>query len=669
MPEPANPFTYTIPQPPTGFKYPTSDVVTGLVPNTEYTCYAIRQKEAKGTGVISSASAKTTTNVAPPYVSASLGTDRLRSVKVELSPTEQGDARQLTYKVQCLEANGAQSCKEDGPWFDQGEIADLIPNQEYKCFGAAIYKESDTTEHYVCSDPSKLVTTDVEPPTIGQASSGEQTTTMIAVSGELAKQGNARELHYVVQCLPVGADSCSKQSSDWSMGNQDGWGVRGALTPNTNYECFAAVAWYLDSEAHYACSEKSNAHATAVAPPSNVQAGPTDGPTSVAGENSITVNSQPAIQGTHVPISNVVQCIEDSEEIISCNPAGQWQAGASSDVTNGGAMPPNTNFKCFAATKYTKDGQDQYVCSSAVEATTNVAAPTVGDGLQDGNPGAALNQCHPSTEMDLSGSKSNGQAREVAYTFACQEGSSAPPCTDASSWEPIVDISIITAANLSPSTPFTCALASVWDNGASSKCSPTNTVTTSSADPASCTDTNGPAEVEVETPAPPPLPVFEVDNGVVKCGSVDPWTKGTATINGEEKIFTAVQNVNWAGFEGSDEEFEVLVSTSCTSKVNSFQRAFADRPNFNGDISHFDLSGVPNLLDSDNAEHFKNMFKNAVSFTQDLTAWNSWTKNKCKPDGFDAGTSTEWTNKPEWKAASQCSAVTGGNGKGNGNNN
>jgi hypothetical protein len=108
------------------------------------------------------------TRVAPPTIgsaTASVSNPRTE-IEVSATATSQGDARTITYKVQCLE--DAQptptDCDESGRWVDAASLANgqafglLSPDTGYVCFAAATYDDNGT--QYACSGPSQVVSTD-----------------------------------------------------------------------------------------------------------------------------------------------------------------------------------------------------------------------------------------------------------------------------------------------------------------------------------------------------------------------------------------------------------------------------------------------------------------------------------------------------------------------------
>ena len=104
-------------------------------------------------------------------------------------------------------------------------------------------------------------------------------------------------------------------------------------------------------------------------------------------------------------------------------------------------------------------------------------------------------------------------------------------------------------------------------------------------------------------------------------------------------------------------------STCCTSNITDMSFLFNKKSDFNGDISHWDVSSVTDMgsmfsraesfnqdignWDVSNVTDMSKMFDNAYSFNQDLSNW-CVAKIDTKPDSFARSSPLQDDNKPVW---------------------
>ena len=258
-------------------------VVTGLVPNTEYGCFIALSYEEDGSTKYACSEPQTTavadTMVAAPTatsVTVSGTTSPTTELVVSGTATVQGNVKIIENKVQCIDATltTPSVCDTTGatPWVTANDLAtgqvvqNLTPNTNYVCFAAATYNDNGT--QYACSGPSSTSATEVAAPSSIATNPGANPATQIEVSATAAASGEVQTLGYAVQCIKTadvvnGACDPSGTNGPWQAAteNELASGVQypssGALDASTAYTCFSA-ATYNNGSPQYACSAGSS---------------------------------------------------------------------------------------------------------------------------------------------------------------------------------------------------------------------------------------------------------------------------------------------------------------------------------------------------------------------------------------------------------------------------
>ena len=155
--------------------------VTGLDPNTVYTCFSATKYGTSGSpqyACSDPAANEVTTDIAAPAASAQLGSNPAVEIAVTVTPdADMGDAIAVTYAVQCRV--GTTTACDDTPnastWTPVNLSTDnpklltgLQPNTGYACYSAAVYTDASNNVQYVCSAVS-TATTDVAWEDVGTA--------------------------------------------------------------------------------------------------------------------------------------------------------------------------------------------------------------------------------------------------------------------------------------------------------------------------------------------------------------------------------------------------------------------------------------------------------------------------------------------------------------------
>ena len=363
------------------------------VPNTDLDCF-VGVLDDHGTVKKCSYVESGTTNVAAPLVIDVTSVPGGNELLVHGVPATNGElpangnARSLTYQMQCLDASSTSptECDETGAWVEvpylpiEEVVGSLTPNTNYACFVAATYVENAVTQ-YVCSEPFALTPTAVAAPTVAVAA-GTNPQTDIDVSGT-STNGNAVGLTYQVQCQELAGPTpyeCDP-TGIWVTATDLATGATvSGLTANTEYVCFTAATWQENTVTQYECSGPSAMILTAPAGPTNPQAtivGVAD-PTT-----QLMVTATPPDAGEGVTLTFKVQCLPATGPGTpsTCNENAAWQITAdlaAGEVVDG--LSPDTQYYCFAAATY-NDGGEQYLCSgpSAITATTGWTPRSIQD--------------------------------------------------------------------------------------------------------------------------------------------------------------------------------------------------------------------------------------------------------------------------------------------------
>ena len=489
--------------------YTTGQVVSGLLPNTDYTCFASATYVKDGVTTYTCAAAEASENddvvllpPAPPTtISVDNGLPPSSSIVVSATaPTGNGNAQPIPgYAVQCLDASSSvpTACDVDGTWSSIVDdtvlgtgvsFGSLSADTSYVCFAATVYGASGS-EKYSCSAASGPISTTAGAP-------GAVTVTQTAEVDELkvdasasrmasiiaAVPADARSLiAYKVQCLldSQGAPVTECDPSDPALWTDapdlltDGQIVDG-LTPNTLYSCFAA-ATYVDanSQTQYLCSEVNDI------PGGSVAATPVEGPAIVSAAagtspTEIVVTATPASQGTAETLTNVVQCLVGT--VASCDSSANspWTVGDPTSGQTVGSLLPNTVYSCFAAVRYGGVGAYQYVCSDAAPATTDIAAP------------AASAAATSATQIDVTVTPvvpQGSAAGTLSYAVQCVASGSTAPCgPGATGWTTVSDTAIAEPLTVLGNTAYDCYSAAVYNDGSNTNyvCSTASAVSTPS---------------------------------------------------------------------------------------------------------------------------------------------------------------------------------------------
>jgi len=361
------------------------------VPNTDLDCF-VGVLDDNGTVKMCSYVDSVTTDVAAPLVIDVTSVPGGNELLVHGVPATNGElpangnARSLTYQMQCLDASSTSpdECDETGDWVAvpylpiEGLVGSLTPNTNYACFVAATYVERTVTQ-YVCSEPFALTPTAVAAPTVAVVVGSNDPQTEIDVSGS-STNGDAVSLTYQVQCQELAGPTsyeCDPTGDfyDWVIAGTATDLAAGAtvfgLTPNTEYVCFTAATWEENAATQYECSGPSEMVGTAPANPTNPVA-------TIVGAGDPTtelvVSATYPDVGDALTLTYKVQCLPATgpDEPSQCDPNAAWEITA--DLAAGqvvGGLSADTQYYCFAAATYIDD-TEQYECSgpSALTATT-----------------------------------------------------------------------------------------------------------------------------------------------------------------------------------------------------------------------------------------------------------------------------------------------------------
>ena len=389
------------------FLYTEGQVVSGLLPNTDYTCFASATYVKDGVTTYTCAAAEVSENddvvllppTPPGMPTVTSGSEVTSEIVVAAAqPTgPQGDAQPvLGYAVQCLDASVSlpTACSTDGAWsstVDANSLAagvlvdSLAANTRYVCFAATVYGASGS-EKYSCSIASDSLSTLPGPPTGAAISNPTHQSLEVVADLPDPVNGDAATVQgYAFQCLPASAaDECS-QAGTWFPSSAPFASVPttpmtvSGLESETAYKCWAATVVGDSRPLTYYCSDHAAESSTLPFYPPTVAAA------------SGSVPSQLAVTGTNPSPPNVgttlkVACVASGGACPAYETTG-WvvvtTSGEAVQVSSlaDGNIPPTplvggTEYSCWSADFDVPNASR--VCSSASSgAVVPLAAPTV----------------------------------------------------------------------------------------------------------------------------------------------------------------------------------------------------------------------------------------------------------------------------------------------------
>ena len=337
--------------------YGSGQIVSGLSPNTDYTCFASATYVENGVTQYACAEAEYQANdyVVPtlpgPPRTVEISNPTYQSLNVAAALPDPANGNAVTvqgYAFQCLSTSN--ECDPDGTWFPSSAFASdptipvtvsgLEADTAYMCWAATVVGDSAPFT-YACSDPAESSTPapPLNAPTLDDATHGLTPGTIdVTASSPTGGQANV-DAELKVACVPnaVTPPACPVAGdSAWVDATSGLPQAIGSLVAGDEYLCFAAEFATTPADTYRVCSDGTAA--TASAGPTGTTLFVTDDTSpsviggTVAGDGSVTgVSSTPmfdgaagiAISGTTAYVTNasgdsVTQCTIDGTSLTDC---------------------------------------------------------------------------------------------------------------------------------------------------------------------------------------------------------------------------------------------------------------------------------------------------------------------------------------------------------------